>query len=366
MTTEFPEKLSRLRSFMQEQGFGAFVLGRQENFAWLTGGARGFINSATEASVAWVVVTVEGAWVVTNAIEKPRMENEELGQALTVLAHPWHDDPARLARVQGLTEGRSLGADIPLAGAALVNIAPLRWTLSRFEIERLRPAARAATEALEATARSIAPGQSEYAIAGDLARRVIALGMEPVVNLIATDERIYQYRHPLPTDRRLERYAMLVIGARYRGIVISATRLVHFGPLPDHLAPRLEAVARVDAAMIAATQPGNRVAAVWDQAVAAYTAAGYPAEWEKHHQGGLAGYLSREYRATPGGSQIIGENQAFAWNPSIAGVKSEDTILTAEGGPEVLTATGDWPVVTVEAGGRTWQRPGILQRQRPL
>lgn len=366
MTTEFQEKVGRLRSFMHEQGLQALVLGRQENFAWLTGGARGFVNSATEASVAWVVVTDEQVAVVANAVEAPRMANEELGQPLKVLAHPWHDDPARLARVRELVGERGLASDLPLPGAALVNLVPLRWSLSRFEMERLRPAARAAAEALEAAARSIAPGQTEFAIAADLARRIITLGMEPVVNLVATDERIYQYRHPLPTDRRLERYAMLVIGARHRGLVISATRLVHFGPLPDHLGPRLEAVARVDAAMIATTQPGNRVKAVWDEAVAAYTAAGYPGEWEKHHQGGLAGYLSREYRATPDSTQIVGENQAFAWNPSIAGVKSEDTILAVPGGPEILTATGDWPVLTVEVGGRTWQRPAILQRQRLL
>ncbi|MFZ5816505.1 MAG: M24 family metallopeptidase [Bacillota bacterium] len=366
MTIEFPEKLGRVRSFMREQGLRALVLGRQENFAWLTGGARGFVNSATEASVAWVVLTEEGVWVVTNAIEAPRMEHEELGQPVTVVAHPWHDDGARLDRVRELTGEGALGADIPLSGAALVNLAPLRWTLSRLEVERLRYAARAAAEALEATARAILPGQTEFEIAGELARRVLALGMEPVVNLIATDDRVYQYRHPLPTERRLERYAMLVIGARYRGLVISATRLVHFGPIPSHLAERLQAVARVDAAMIAATQPGNRVASVWEEAVAAYAAAGYAGEWQKHHQGGLAGYLSREYRATPGAAQVIGANQAFAWNPSIAGVKSEDTILAVEGGPEILTATGDWPVVTVEAGGRTWQRPAILQRQRRL
>ncbi|MFZ5825880.1 MAG: M24 family metallopeptidase [Bacillota bacterium] len=363
MTMEFQGKVGRLRAFMREQGLGALVLGRQENFAWLTGGARGFVNMASEASVAWIVVTEDQAAVVTNAIEAPRMEDEELGLPLKVLAHPWHDDAARLARVQAITGGQPLASDLPLPGATPVNLAPLRWTLSSYEIERLRPAARAAAEALEAAAREISPGQSEFEIAAGLARHIIALGMEPVVNLVATDERVYQYRHPLPTDRRLERYAMLVIGARHRGLVISATRLVHFGPLPDHLGPRLEAVARVDAAMIAATQPGNRVATVWDQAVGAYTAAGYPGEWERHHQGGLAGYLSREYRAMPDSPQIIGANQLFAWNPSIAGVKSEDTILAVEGGPEILTATSDWPVVAVEAGGRTWHRPAILQRR---
>jgi hypothetical protein len=34
---------------------------------------------------------------------------------------------------------------------------------------------------------------------------------------------------------------------------------------------------------------------------------------------------------------------AFAWNPTIQGAKSEDTVLVTENGFEVLTATGEWP-----------------------
>ena len=62
-----------------------------------------------------------------------------------------------------------------------------------------------------------------------------------VVNLIATDERIFNFRHPLPTHKRLERYAMLVLCGRQRGLVCSITRLVHFGRLPDDLRRKAEA-----------------------------------------------------------------------------------------------------------------------------
>ncbi|HXT34751.1 MAG TPA: aminopeptidase P family protein, partial [Chloroflexota bacterium] len=52
--------------------------------------------------------------------------------------------------------------------------------------------------------------------------------------------------------------------------------------------------------------------------------------------------------------------QAFAWNPSIAGAKVEDTVLLGERGIEVLTATGEWPMVEVEVGGKRFLRPAIL------
>jgi antitoxin VapB len=56
-----------------------------------------------------------------------------------------------------------------------------------------------------------------------------------------------------------------------------------------------------------------------------------------------------------------------AWNPTITGVKSEDTVLVGEDGPEVLTRTGAWPQVTVDLDDRDdgpWSidRPALLVR----
>jgi hypothetical protein len=56
------------------------------------------------------------------------------------------------------------------------------------------------------------------------------------------------------------------------------------------------------------------------------------------------------------------ENQPFAWNPSITGTKSEDTILATSQGPQVITAAQDWPMVSVEGEDGAWQRPDILVR----
>jgi antitoxin VapB len=54
-------------------------------------------------------------------------------------------------------------------------------------------------------------------------------------------------------------------------------------------------------------------------------------------------------------------NQAIAWNPSITGTKSEDTILVREKGVEVLTPTPHWPMLKVNYGGKTYLRPNILE-----
>ncbi|MEW6229862.1 MAG: hypothetical protein AB1700_17510, partial [Bacillota bacterium] len=64
--------------------------------------------------------------------------------------------------------------------------------------------------------------------------------------------------------------------------------------------------------------------------------------------------------------------QAFAWNPTITGTKSEDTYLILDDDGvsghgaarlECLTAgEGTWPVVRVFESGVTLERPDILVR----
>ena len=157
---------------------------------------------------------------------------------------------------------------------------------------------------------------------------------------------------------------MLILCGRQRGLVCSITRLVHFGPLPAELRAKAKATARVDAAMIHATRPGATLGDVFQTASDAYAQAGYPGEWQLHHQGGPAGYEPRELLATPGSPFRVQAGQAYAWNPSITGAKSEDTILVgADGQPnEVITVTPGWPMIDVSIDGQAYPRPAIWER----
>jgi antitoxin VapB len=214
---------------------------------------------------------------------------------------------------------------------------------------------------MEAAIHGVQPGQSEQEIAALLGGETQKRGVQPIVVLIATDERIFNYRHPLPTDKRLERYAMLVLCGRKSGLVVSMTRLVHFGEPPEEVKRKAEAVAFVDAAFIAGTRPGRTIGEALQDGIDAYGRAGFPNEWNLHHQGGTAGYEAREVIATPGMADPISEGQAYAWNPSIAGTKSEDTILVGGEGNELLTAIPGWPTTTVSVRGQTLARPRILE-----
>jgi antitoxin VapB len=144
-------------------------------------------------------------------------------------------------------------------------------------------------------------------------------------------------------------------------LVCSITRLVYFGRLPDPLRRKMEATARIDAAFIAATRPGRTLGEIFRRATDVYRETGFPDEWQLHHQGGSAGYEPREFVATPTSTEPVTTGQAYAWNPSITGTKSEDTILVGPEGNEIMTEIPGWPRLPIRLDGQTIQRPAILE-----
>jgi antitoxin VapB len=165
----------------------------------------------------------------------------------------------------------------------------------------------------------------------------------------------------LPTSRVLKKYAMLVLCGRQFGLVCSVTRLIHFGRMPDQLRLRAEGVAAVDAAFICSTRAGQRMNQVFLAGLAAYARAGFPEEWRLHHQGGPVGYEPREFVVTEATDDIVCAGQAYAWNPTITGAKSEDTILVGPDGAETLTLIDGWPMIEADFDGHTLLRPAVLE-----
>jgi hypothetical protein len=107
---------------------------------------------------------------------------------------------------------------------------------------------------------------------------------------------------------------------------------------------------------------GTRIGDVFKGGLEAYAAQGFPDEWKLHHQGGPAGYMAREYRATLDVDDRVVPNQVFAWNPSIAGTKSEDTILATPDGPEIVSLSPGFPTIDVRSGDLLLPRSDILSR----
>jgi Xaa-Pro aminopeptidase len=360
--TEFERKQNTLQALLAQRQLDALWLRRVSSFAWATCGAASYVNTATTDGAASLLITPSGRYVITNNIEATRLRQEEQleEQGWELRVAPWH---AANDAVAELTRGLGLGCDgaYPEAVDLSDEMARLRVNLLPEEGERFRALGRLCAEAMDAAIRAVRPGQTEQEIAALLAYETQRRSAQPIVNLIATDERIFQFRHPLPADKKLECYAMLVLCGRRWGLVCSITRLVHFGKLPDELRRKMEATAQVDATLIAATRPGQTLGQVLARATKAYAETGNAHEWQLHHQGGPAGYEPREWLATPGMTDAVSVGQAYAWNPSITGIKSEDTILVGENGNAVITAIADWPTLPVVVDGQTILRPAVLE-----
>ncbi len=357
-------KLERVRGLMSERGLAGVLLGTQANFAWVTGGGDNHVGLSSEGGVAAVLVTPHERFLITTNIEGARLADEEVaGLGLELHVEPWHE--ARPSETLRQLAGQGpVAADHSLAGTQDMSaeIARLRWQLLEPEVERYRWVGRAVGLVLEEVAREVSPGMSEVAAAGLMVGKCFSRGLLPNVCLVAADERALQYRHPVPTDQRVNRHLMLVIGARRWGLAVSATRAVHFGSAPAELREKHRAVCTVDACFILGSRPGTKVAELFRTACDEYRRQGFPEEWKLHHQGGATGYAPREYKAVPDSQETVMDSQAFAWNPSIAGTKSEDTTLASEAGPQVLSPSENWPMVPVSHQGETIERPDILQR----
>jgi antitoxin VapB len=361
--SELDAKLERIHKLRLQFDLDALLFRQSGNFAWAACGAASYINTADLMGNAYLLITAAGRYVITNNIEAVRLMDEEglAGQGWEFQVTPWYE---QRDVISGLTAGMKLGADTVFPGALDLSkeIAQVRSQLTNEEGVRFRKLAALCAQGMEHAIHVVHPGMTEYEIAAVLSREVESRGVQAIVNLIATDERIFSYRHPLPTSKQLQHYAMLILCGRKWGLICSLTRLIHFGKLPDEVRRKAEAVARIDAEMIAATRPNNTLGDVFRTAQSAYESAGFPDEWKLHHQGGSAGYAPREITATPASTEPILIGQAFAWNPSITGTKSEDTILVGEDKNEILTAMTDWPTIDVQIGDQIIKRPAILEK----
>jgi Xaa-Pro aminopeptidase len=331
------DRQQRLLESADRLGVEAILLGLPANFAWYTGGADNRVDHSQPLGAAVVLVTPEAEYVITDNIEAPRMREEET-PGFEVAEHAWYENPTSLYRE--LAGGTPLGADFPLKGIRDVSerVAPLRYVLDADAIGLYRQAGSETTAAMMEAAGSVSRGMTEHEAAANLVAACRRRGLVTPVVLVAADERIARYRHPISRGGPVERRVMLVVCAELGGLYVSLTRIVHLEEPDEDFRRRQAACEQILRRMRQeATQPGRALADVFEDCKGFYAEVGFPDEWCLHHQGGMAGYAAREIIASPETRQEVRVGQAFAWNPSITGAKAEETFVLTENGSEVIS-----------------------------
>jgi len=354
---EIEEKLERLARVIADEKLSGLLINSQPNFAWLSAGGTNGIDVSREAGVGTLLIRRDGRkFLLANRIELERLMSEQLhGQGYEPVDFAWEDEKASPSLVADVAlslvdQELPLGSDLALGSSVRViesAIARARYKLTASEIDRFRVLGREAGEAIGRMARSLTPGLSEREVARLAVRALANIGADSVVTLVAADERLRRFRHPAPTDLRWVKVLMVVVCARRSGLIASLTRIVCVGAVPNDLKQRTHATAGVNARLLAATKPGVSGAALYEVAARAYSDAGFAGEEHLHHQGGAAGYRSRDWVVHPACTERVQERQAFAWNPSITGSKVEETCIAFNEGIEVITATPGWPSISV-------------------
>jgi Xaa-Pro dipeptidase len=325
------EALRRLRRWLTRNQLDRIHLFRPETFAWLTGGGDNTVVSGEP--VAFLEVSQEDIILCTSSIEERRFAEEET-PGLRIRTHPWW-------RVLPMPKPNDLEHDLT----------PLRLALSEPEVERFRRLGADAASATGAVLREASPTWTERELAGAISEELVAQGCRPSALLVAGEERIFKYRHPLPTSQQLHGLCMAVVCATRQGLTANLTRMRSWG---NRQAPALyEQVLTVEARALDATRPGKTLADVIKIIRDEYASVDQADAFEQHHQGGIAGYRSREILATADCATELETGMAIAWNPSLPGAKVEDTFLLSPSGLENLTSDPAWPTTRIQGRDRT-------------
>jgi Xaa-Pro dipeptidase len=361
---EFEEKLARTRKYLEDKELDGVYLKRRCNFAWITCGGDNRIVDHSENGWSGVLVRRDGAVLITDNTEMPRITDEEIrGLPIEKYEYNWYRAELKDSVVK-ICGSENVACDVEIPGLKRLqqDFDRIQYQLTDPEVDRFRELGGETSRVFTAIGREILLGMTELDVAAMVSFELMKRNIQPQLVLVACDNRISDYRHPIPTTKKIERYVMYVAVAVKWGLNLSITRIVHFGEPSGELRKKHEAILNIDARLILNTRPGSRIVDIFKEHRNNFARYGYPDEWQKLHQGGSASYRIRDVKATldtPDTEEVM-VNQVFAWNPSIRGIKSEDTMVVLEDRNEILSEDPDWPLVEVDADGKRIKRPDLM------
>lgn len=340
--------MNKIRTWLAERKYDGVVLSRRDHYAWITGGAKNHVLSCTETGVAHLLITEDEILLFADCSDALRMDEEQNPLGAKRITVPWYESVEE--KISETIGSRNIGSDTGISDTVNVHLelVMLRLTLSEGEIERYRSLGQMCAKIVEGVCQDAKRGQTETEIAGQIKKKCVEQQINPDCVLVGSDERLIRYRHPMPTEKKIEQSLMVVLGGEKYGLNISMTRMVQFGTIPAETAWKYRKVQEIFAAMQFLLKDGLGSSDYFKQVIALYEKNGYGEKWKLHHQGGVTGYGCREEIMSPKSRSVIKFGQAFALNPTITGVKCEETTLFKPSGIEIFTRTNRWPIRQVE------------------
>ncbi len=355
------DALSRIRNWMGKKNYDGVILGRRDSYAWITRGAENHVVSNNQVGVAYYVITKAEIRLVADSSDAQRVCMEQNPLEGEVIQVPWFESVERILEKMVTSERFVSDTDIAGTKNVLDELIALRMVLSEQEKITYSEVGAACAEIVESICKNAKPGDSERKIAAQLKSSCLNKGINPDCVLVGADSRITDYRHPMPTDKIIEKSLMVVLGGEKQGLNISMTRMVYFTNIPEEIKERYEKTQYIFSCMQAMMREGMSYQEYMNFVIKLYSEAGWEDEWKYHHQGGPTGYQCREWILRPGMHDVMHNDQAYAWNPTIKGTKCEETTILQKQGVITLTRTMDWPCTNVRTPWGTYETANILK-----
>ena len=361
MKDELREKFIRIRQVMKRLNLDGIMMTKAPNYYWITGGKNDVVDQGSGNAASRVLLLNDKAYVFCNSSEFYRVSDEELtDDTFEIVMYYWYDNEAEV--LGKYISGKKIGSDNGDFGTENIayEIQKIRYELTEAEIDRMMELGPECARILEDCIRGIKKGQTEFEVAGIVNDAFIAKGYTLPVCLTGSDERLMKYRHPLPKDKKIENIVMVAICAQKYGLTISISRIKSFGPLSNETQNKYNALLKIDATYILNTKAGALSRDILKKAYDIYKETGYEKDFHMHHQGGGLGYLTRDYCTNFNTDEVVQNHQGYSWNPTIAGVKIEDTYVIEGENQNIVSYSGGWVYREVTIDGKTILRPDIL------
>lgn len=357
---EVDRRHALVKEFLEREGYAALLLQKPGNFAWMTAGALNQ-RGGTTGSTGAIFVTADARLIAcSNADTSLFFESDVAGLGFQLKERPWFEP--RSVMVSDLCRGRRVASDTGINGTDDVTMLLLgmRLPLAEFDYESLRHAGRIVAHGIEATARTLTRGKSEAEIAGEISHRLMKHGVTPERIQILADGRGRRFRYWTYDQSVVQRYCSISVVGRYRGLHVGAARTVSLGEPPKDLLQAFEPAALVAATGMFFSQPEWEMYEVWNRVRRLYEKTGVDAEWQQADQADVVEYEFGSIPLMPSSQFRLASGVPIFWHPSVGPALLGDTVLVNSSGTEVLTATGEWPMIPITVKGINTRVPAIF------
>ncbi|MCX6383512.1 MAG: M24 family metallopeptidase [Actinobacteria bacterium] len=362
---EFELKKKRLTDYMYKKNIEAVLLTKKSNYYWLICSCRNQVVDYSELGASSLLFYNDRLFLITTNIEINRMMEEETNKFdfIEPVPYNWYENDDFEKKIEKIIDLKKIFQDSPLLKSASLldkDFDELKFCLTNGEKDRYSILGKTTAECMTDTCKCVEQTMNEYEVQALLSEKLISNGIMPWIILIASDQRIFKYRHPIPTNKKVDKYVMVVVGALKGGLIACCTRFLYFGEPSRQVLKARDIINKIDAEMILSSRPGIRYSEIFKKEIDNFNLFGLKDEWHNHHQGGPLGYEGRYFLVNSKTDETIKKSNAIAWNPSMSGFKSEDTIIVEKDSNKIITLDEKWPMIKVETEIGSIKRSDIL------